>query len=143
MASRPKKLAVGPKAHSGAASSRPPAPLKPLDSKAKLMALVKLVTNTAEVKGWRSTLVAKDEKNHRHATVSVFRQAPGTYQEITGTFEVLNDERIRIAYHPTSFHSYGLADLQEAIGNEIYKLSWIKREPKGDQQPISEIAILE
>lgn len=143
MASRPKRLAVGPKTHSGNTSSQPPAPPKPLASKEKLMALIKLVTDTAEAKGWRSSLVAKDEKNNRHATVSVFRLAPGTFQEVTGTFEILNDERIRIACHPTSFHSYGLADLQEAIGNEIYKLSWIKREAKWDQKPISEIAILE
>ena len=105
MATKPKRLAVGPKKHSKDASGQPPVPIKPLDSKAKLLGLVKLVTDTAGAKGWRYSLVAKDEKNHRHATVSVFRLAPGTFQEVTGTSEILNDEQIRIAYHPTSFHS--------------------------------------
>ncbi|MGH7147015.1 MAG: hypothetical protein ACREIJ_03840 [Nitrospiraceae bacterium] len=143
MASKPKRLAVGPKTHSDAASSQPPAPPNPLDPKAKLTALVKLVTGTAKAKGWISSLVANDKKNHRYATVSVFRRAPGTSYEITGTFEIMNDDRIRIKYHPTSFYSHGLADLQEAIGNEIHKLPWIKREAREDQSPISEIAILE
>ena len=143
MSSKPKKLAVGPEKLSENASGQSPAPEKPLHPKEKLLALIKLVTDTAGAKGWRFDLVAKDEKNHRHATVSVFRVAPGTYQEVTGTFEILNDERVRIAYHPTSFHSYGLADLQEAIGNEIYTLSWIKRKTEEDQRPISEIDILE
>lgn len=143
MTLRPKRSAVDPKPHSENESSHPPVTLKPLTPKAKLRALVKLVTDTAGAKGWKSNLAAKDDKNDRHATVSVFRLAPGTFQEVTGTFEILNDERIRIAYHPTSFHSYGLADLQEAIGNEIYKLSWIDRGAKGDQNSISEIAILE
>jgi hypothetical protein len=129
--------------HPASASSQSSSSPKLLDPKLKLKALVKLVTDTARAKGWVSNLVAEDRKNYRHATVSVFRRAPGTSSEITGTFEILNDQRIRIAYHPTSFHSYGLADLQEAIGNEIQQLSWVKKDTKGEQKPVSEITILE
>ena len=72
MHAQAKKLPVGPEQRSENASGQSPAPEKPLHSKEKLLALIKLVTDTAGAKGWRSDLVAKDEKNHRHATVSFF-----------------------------------------------------------------------
>jgi hypothetical protein len=91
---------------------------------------VRLITGTAKLKGWESWVQARDSKTYRYATVSVSRYASN--QEITGTFEITCDERARITYHKTSFHSWGLEDLYDAIGNEFWKLPWVK--PKVNQQ---------
>ncbi len=108
-------------------------PSKKLDATKKdcLNELIALVTGIAKRKGWTPYLFARDEKEHGYATVSVSRRDPNQYQEITGTFEISCNEKIRISCSKTSFYSWGLQELQEAIGNELKKLPWIenKKEP--------------
>lgn len=143
MTSKSKRSGLGKDKSLKTADRQPLTRVHPSTAKEKLSALVQLVADTAEAKGWMPNVVARDEKNHRHATLSVFRRAPGIGHEVTGTFEILSDERVRIAYHNTSFYSHGLADLQEAIGNELHKLPWIKRTPKEAPAPLSDVLILE
>jgi hypothetical protein len=99
--------------------------------KRKLAELLKLITTTARAKGWEAEVTTRDSRTHRFATVSVSRHA-GLYQ-ITGLFDVTCHERVRITYNQTSFHSTGLEDLYEAIGNEFWKLPWVKPSAKGNE----------
>jgi hypothetical protein len=109
----------------------------------RLNAIVQLVVDTAEAKGWKAQVAAEDSKAFKYATVAVARTAPGTYQEVTGTFEITSDDRLRITYHGTSFYSYGLKDLYDAIANEFWKLPWVKKsEEKGDSRP-SDVELVE
>ena len=106
--------------------------------KERLDQLVDMVVATAQVKGWFSDIDAKDDKTFRYATISVERNG------ITGTFEIICDARVKITYHKTSFHSYGLADLYDAIRNEFYKLNWIERsDAQTEQQGSADVALLE
>ena len=130
-------------------SADPPAPAqvqKPTNER-RLHDLVRLVVDTADAKGWDAEAVAQDLKNFKYATIAVSRMAPNTTQEVTGTFEVTCDERVKIAYHQTSFHSWGLSDLYDAIGNEFWRLPWIqkKTENPGDNtaRSLSDVALLE
>ncbi len=111
-------------------------------SKSRLEELVELVESTAQAKGWTAYLKAHDSKNFRYATVEVSRK-DSSHNEITGTFEILCDERIRITYHKTSFFDYGLPDLYDAVGNEFLKLPWIKKNSPDAVENESEIALIE
>lgn len=132
---------------SGGSNSSPsqaePKPASVPERKSKLSDLINVVIETANAKGWHAHVAAKDTKNYRYATVSVSRHPPDTYQEVTGTFEITCDQRIKITYHSTSFYSWGLADLYDAIGNEFWKLPWIKREEKTIPKSTSDLALLE
>ncbi len=111
-------------------------------AKSRLEELVALVLGTARAKGWRASVDAEDAKTFRYATIAVERRAANN--TITGNFELLCDERVKITYHRTSFHSYGLADLYEAIKNEFFKLPWVaKSDPLKSEQKTSEIALIE
>src|SRR5690348_13032556 len=59
--------------------------VKPHD---RLGAIIRLVVETAEAKGWDAEVAAEDKKKFKYATVAVSRTAPGTYTEVTGTFEI-------------------------------------------------------
>jgi len=100
----------------------------------KLKDLVDMVVRMAQVKGWQSEVAALDNSNFRYATIAVSRVTPGSSVHVSGLFEITCDQRTKITYQCTSFHNYGLADLYDAIGNEIWKLPWVK--PKhSDKSP--------
>ena len=123
-----------PRTNHAAPKSTSPVKVVPGD---RLKSLIRLVLETAEAKGWDADVAAEDKKTFNYATVAVSRTAPGTSTEITGTFEITCDEKVRVTYHPTSFHSYGLKDLYDAIGNEFWKLPWIKQnEEKGKNKSL-------
>jgi len=109
----------------------------------KLKALARLVVETAEAKGWDADVVAKDAKTFKYATVAVSRTAPGTYQQVTGTFEITCDDRLRITYHGTSFYSYGLKDLYDAVSNEFRKLPWVKKPEEKYAPKPSDVELVE
>jgi len=117
---------------------------RPPDRKSKLKVLISLVIGTADAKGWLAYLASEDTNTHKYATVAVSREIPSTYQTVTGTFEITCDERIKITYHRTSFHSWGLADLYDAVANEFWKLTWIKKEDRTKPSaPQSDVALIE
>jgi len=94
--------------------------------------IVTLIHKVSEAKGWTSSLEAYDKKDFRFATVSVWRTTPSSGTEVSGTFEIICDDQIKINYHSTSFHNYGLADLYDAISHAFYKLKlpWVKPREK-------------
>lgn len=95
---------------------------------AKLLELINLVMVTADAKGWYAEVDNLDCKTHKYATVAVSRQTPGSYQTVTGIFEITyTPERVKITYLKTSFYAFGLSDLDGAIQNEFWKLPWIKK----------------
>lgn len=97
------------------------------DRKARLREIIDLVTGTAAAKGWFAHIDSQDSKTHKYATIAVSRQVPDTYQTVTGTFEITCADRVKITYHNTSFYSYGLSDLYDAIANDFWKFPWIKK----------------
>lgn len=116
------------------------------DKKGRLHELTSLVTATAKAKGWDAYTAARDNNNFKYATVAVSRNAPNTYQQVTGTFEITCDEKIKITYHKTSFHSWGLEDLDDAISNEFWNLPWVKKDTTGGEnstKPAIDVALLE
>jgi hypothetical protein len=118
------------------------APRPPMQ-KEKLEGLIKIISETARVKGWDAYVAAKDTKHYRYATVSVSRRTLATSETVTGTFEITCDKRLKIPYHRTSFQSWGLADLYDAIWNEVLRLPWIKPKEDVTSKSTSEIALLE
>jgi hypothetical protein len=75
----------------------------------------------------------------------VWRQ-DANYQEITGTFDITCDSVVKIVPHKTSFHSWGLGDLQDAIGHEFDKISWLKKPEKKDaklEKEATDVALIE
>lgn len=98
----------------------------PPDNKKRLRDLINIILKTSEVKGWSAEVVAADDKNHRYATISVYRVTPGSLAQVNGLFEITCDKRVKISYQCTSFLNYGLADLYDAISNEFWRLPWVK-----------------
>lgn len=130
----------------GKMGEQPARQVKGADKKQRLPELISLITDIAKAKGWDAYTAAEDTKNFKYATVAVSRTAPNTYQEITGTFEITCDERLRITYHKTSFHDWGLADLYDAIANEFWRLPWVKKNnpaAEGAVKPATDVALLE
>ena len=109
---------------------------------AHLNELIELVESTARAKGWTAYLKAHDAKNFRYATVDVSRR-DASFNDITGTFEILCDDRIKISYHGTSFYKSGLADLYDAVSNEFFKLPWIKKNSSEEAKVQSDVALVE
>jgi hypothetical protein len=123
--------------------SKQPATVNGSTPKSRLDEIVDLIKLTAQAKGWTSDLEAADTTNYRYATVAVSKRG-ASYQEITGTFEILCDERIKISYHSTSFYNWGLSDLYDAISNEFFKLPWVKKNsPEKAPEGSSDIALIE
>lgn len=104
----------------------PKANEQPISEKRKLKDLIEIVARMANVKGWSTEVAAMDKKNHRYATIAVSRVTPGSSVHVSGLFEITCDKRAKITYECTSFHNYGLPDLYDAIGDEIWKLPWVK-----------------
>jgi hypothetical protein len=124
---------------SSSAGSQPTEQANGADNKRRLQELTSLVSDTANAKGWDVHIAAEDKKNFKYATVAVSRTAPNTYQEITGTFEITCDERIKITYHKTSFHDWGLADLYDAIANEFWKCLGSRKRLQAERIPPSQL----
>jgi hypothetical protein len=99
------------------------------DNKSRLGELIALISRVAKAKGWTPYVAAKDGKLFKYATLTVSRIGPGTHEQVTGTFEVTCDEKITINYHKTSFYNWGLADLQEAIGNHFRSCLGLRSNP--------------
>ena len=108
------------------------------DDEQKLQDLIEMVLRMAEVKGWSAKVAAMDEEKYRYATVAVARVTPGSSVHVSGLFEITCDKRIKITYQCTSFNNFGLADLYDAIGNEICQLPWVKPRETEKPQPVSQ-----
>lgn len=89
--------------------------------------VIEVVRRICEVKGWYYN-VKNDRKNWRYASVNVEKEIPSDYttKTITGVLDITVDNGVKIRRNSTSFYSYGLEALQEAIMNEIKYLPWLK-----------------
>lgn len=111
--------------------------------KSRLKQLIKLVVETAEVKGWDAYVQAEDKKNYHYATVVVSRYAGAQSQQITGSFEIVCDEKISISAQHTSFYNWGIPELHAAIGNELNKISWVEKKKEQITKPATASALIE
>jgi REase_DpnII-MboI len=128
---------------SGGGSQRRKHSEKITGPKARLQELIDLVKDTANAKGWTAHTAARDEKTFKYATIAVSRHAPNTYHEVTGTLEITCTDRIKITSHKTSFYSWGLDDLYDAIANEFWKLPWVKTGENKSTVDSSDVALIE
>lgn len=128
-------------------SESPDKPHASTERKRKLSEIIGLVAEIAKAKGWEAEVMTRDSEKHRYATILVSRFDGASGQNVTGLFDVTCDDRVRITYNQTSFHSTGLEDLYDAIGREFWKLPWVKPKHKDRgneaQEDISELALLE
>ncbi|MCU1273122.1 MAG: hypothetical protein JWO48_553 [Bryobacterales bacterium] len=123
-------------------------PVREPTQRGRLRALIDMVKLAATAKGWSAEIVAQDKKEYRYATVAVRRTMQASFEDVTGTFEITCDQRIKITYHQTSFHGYGLSDLYDAVANEFWKLPWVTKkevasEGKSSDTSTAHIGILE
>jgi hypothetical protein len=54
---------------------------------------------------------------------------------VTASFELKSDERVRLAYEPTSFHHYGLPELYDAVTDAFWRLPFVGKRPKQQDEP--------
>ncbi|CAH1203840.1 hypothetical protein PAECIP111893_02087 [Paenibacillus plantiphilus] len=88
-------------------------------------------------KGWNYRLVSNDKINWEYATVKVERGY--SHDEVTGLFEVsILDSIIKMPITKTSFYAYGLAELRDAVWNEINKIEWFNKRNEDKVQNTSE-----
>jgi REase_DpnII-MboI len=92
----------------------------------RLNDVIGCVVTTAEARGWSWTLDSVDERDWHFASVSVFRETPNA-DEVNGICEISVDSGVRIPVTKTSFHGYGLVELQEGILKSLYRLPWLEK----------------
>src|ERR1700691_447351 len=118
-----------------------------VEKKNRLAQLVKLVVDTAKARGWDAWVTSRDSKKSRYATIRVARFADMDFGDrVNGLFELTCDDQVRITYSGTSSRSTGLAALDVAITDQLWKLPWVRpRDEKNGQaaKDISDIALLE
>jgi hypothetical protein len=97
-----------------------------------LREVLEIVKTTCNLKGWKAYISNQDRKNWRYASVSVERSVKSgyTYETITGVFDISLNGGVILSANKTSFHSYGLQDLQNAIMAELEKLPWLESRRK-------------
>lgn len=92
-----------------------------------------VIEDTCNVKGWRYYLDSYDSKYYKYATVIVKKDVSKTSytsDEIVGQFNITVDDGVKVSYTNTSFHSYGLRDLQSSIMAELGRLPWLESNKK-------------
>lgn len=143
--SRPKKAPSGPASQEHVSDSGVPEKktTKAPAPEERLQQLIRVVEDAAVAKGWKAAVTAIDQKNHQFATVSVSRYPPDTFEKITGTFEITSADRLKITYHKTSFHDWGLSDLNEAVQIEFWRLPWLRPRKQETVSAASPAEILE
>ena len=112
--------------------------------KEKIHEVLELIENTARAKGWSYRLDSYDSKYNRYATIVVRKNVESdsySSTEIVGSFNITVDDSVKVGYSNTSFHGYGLRDLQGSIMNELSRLSWLesKKMKKGNLPEIESI----
>jgi hypothetical protein len=99
----------------------------------RLREVIDAVHNTCKAKGWTCSTTNQDEKEWRYATVSVERLA-SSGEVVRGEFHVTVGNGVKISRQTTSFHSYGLEDLHDAIMSELKRLPWLHSADKPQQE---------
>ena len=91
-----------------------------------------VLSATCEALGWSCQLVSIDKTDYRHASLSVKRDvATGCLvQQVTGLCEVTVDGSVKISLQGTSFYSYGISQLREALADSLGKIPWLEKPSK-------------
>jgi hypothetical protein len=117
-------------------------------AKMRLQDLISMIERPARAKGWEFKLIAEDQENYRYATATVSRLTTSNiFDRVTATFDITNDETVKIVHQTTSAFNYGIEDLYAAVKTEFRRLypSAQNQTPDGknDSKSISEAAMLE
>jgi len=134
----------------GTTKSGNPCKLKPDSSgychihnpeKIKYEEVLEIVQRVCEANSWHYSFTNLDTNNWKYATISISRRVQ--HEEITGELHISIDDGVRVSPTDTSFHSYGLTDLHNAIMSELGDLSWLespkKKEKSKPQEPLAYI----
>jgi hypothetical protein len=99
--------------------------------------VLEVIEHTCEVKSWRFEVDSVDEKTWRYATVTVEKLVPSTpgNADVLGQLHVTVQDGVSISLTQTSFHGYGLDDLQRSIMNELDRLAWLESPKRKRQEP--------
>lgn len=106
-----------------------------------------VVDNTCKVKGWACRISSVDEDNFRYASLTAtkrFESSSYAGEEVVGQFNLTVDSGVKVSHTNTTFHGYGLADLQGSIMNELGRLPWLvsrnaKRKPDSNKNRVLKI----
>jgi hypothetical protein len=92
------------------------------------------VIQTADAKGWETSILNADKKTWKYATIHVRRYAGGM---VEGNFDITIDNGVKVSMQVISlFNQQGLSDLQESIMAELGKLPWLSSS-KNTKEPES------
>jgi REase_DpnII-MboI/Family of unknown function (DUF5763) len=100
---------------------------KPLDE------VLEILTRTCEARGWSWEIESIDQKDYRHASLTVRRSVDTGHtatEQVTGLCEVTVDHGVKLSLQKTSFHSYGITQLHEAMADALTRLPWLERPAK-------------
>ena len=95
-------------------------------AKEKLNEVLAICKEVCEVKGWGYNLRNKDDKKWRFATVEVSRSFYKEYnsENISAEIEIQIGQKLKLSAQSTSFHSYGIQSLLNAINLGLNDLEW-------------------
>jgi len=93
----------------------------------KLDEVLRIVTTTAEGRGWSWTIESLDERDWLFATVHFSRSLPGRNlsEEIAAIGELSLDNGLKLTVEKTSFHGHGVTELADALKSGLARLPWL------------------
>lgn len=101
--------------------------------KDRLSQAINVVISTCEAKGWTYHVDSLDETRWKYASLTVKRLLSGA-GEVTGLLNLSINGGLKLSLNKTSFHGYGLADLQDSIMDELEELPWLAKRKKDDNK---------
>ena len=92
---------------------------------------------TCQAKGWRVYLHDQDQKSWIYATVTAEKSVPSGHRDepVVAQFHITVDSGVKVSLTQTSFHGYGLSDLQNSIISDLGKLPWLEPPSKPKLPP--------
>lgn len=100
---------------------------EPLDN------VLSVIIDTCKNKGWLCRIEKLDENEFKSATISVKRTVPSGFitESITAIIELhFKDKTLEYSIEKTSFHSYGINALKNAISSNLEEKGWITSKRK-------------
>lgn len=94
----------------------------------KINEVIDIIKSTAQATGWICSIRSIDKVNWRYATVYFTRTV--SHEEVTGYFDIVINNGVKISSNTTSFYSHGISTLYDSVKDELAKLPWIKSKKK-------------
>jgi len=113
---------------------------KEKSSKEKLNEALAICKEVCEAKGWRYSLRNKDDKKWRFATIGVSRDFNKEYgsESVSAEIEIQLGRKLKLSAQKTSFYSYGIQPLLNAIDIGFNDLEW-RKTSTGNKSKLSTI----